>query len=398
MSKPIYEEEAVTAENHRDHNSDKHFISDKNNWEHYNRHHRGSARRHEGIKQEQNNDPENEGMGRKSYKDDHNSRMMHHLHRGNSDGFKDSYESRKYHDSDDGDHRNDNENDAIDDQFINEHKGYEDGEGGFYNSRRHSLSSPNNNGRGRIITTSASKQNPNDLYEQIRMYIKRSKVPKISKVLKRSKLPRRSKVLKGNHKELLHKRNHINHHHSSKNNNKRNKMAQAPDVRKSHHQTSRDEISKRMRDSRTIIVTKKTNIKPANNITTRNDVVPSHIENLHHDEDTAIVNGETETNNYGTQFSDPYHSESKANGNNGYSKGEYFGADVPDTGDNTPLLGSAAGSRDAAAFFANDNGAGLVKSFLSGGDAAVGAHTDVLMDSERFEGFEKHHHHHESGL
>lgn len=361
VSKPIFEEES-TAENHHDND---------------NRHHKGSARRHEGPRQEHDNDAEEEGMRRKSNKDDHNhsSRMNHHREHNNDNDFDVSPE--KYH-------GNDKENDESDNQFINENTGFDDGE--FYDS----LPSPSNGRRrGRIITTSASKENPKALYEQIRMYIKRSKIPKRSKMLqKRSRVLIRSKVAKGNHK---HKRSHVNHHHSPRNkNNRRSKMTKTPSSKSQNHY--RNEIS-RVKDSRTVI-TKKTVNKPAN-ITTRDDVVATHFDNLHHDEDTAIVNGETEANNYGTQFSDPYHSESKGNGNNGYAKGEYFGSDTPDTGDNVPLLGSAAGSRDAAAFFANDNGAALVKSFMNGGG---GVHSDGLLDSGKFDGFENHHqHYHASG-
>ena len=347
------------------------------------------------------------------------SRDKFHLRMPDNDNEHSSGNRRTHDNEDDHDTANDRD-EAGEDNFITNNQKYYNHDDEFHHARRQSLSSPNQQHRrrgGHIFTSSSTKESPKDLYQQIRMYIKRSKVPKRN----------RKKI-------LLHKRNHIH----LKNNKKRSKMTSSKTVH------SRDKISRNINKTlskKTINtppaskpgnITTRNKVSPTTeerlvsgetppaskpgNITTRNKVSPTTEERLVSGEtppaskpanittrnkvsptrEDRLVSGETEAN-FGTQFSEPHHSESNNDGNNGYSRGEYFGPDTPDTGDNTVSSLISGETHDAAAFLANDNGAALAKSFV-GNDIGGADHSGVLLDSERIEGFEHHHHHDNSHM
>jgi len=180
--------------------------------------------------------------------------------------------------------------------------------------------------------------NERKIFEQIRNYIKRAKITKPSPRIKRS---RKTHKPKASHSQ-------------------RNEIVKSVFNRKNGTGLRNDIADKNK------------------NITTR-DMFPFS--------DYNDIPGST-AGNFGTQFSEPYHG-GQNNGNNGYSKGDYFGQDIADTQD------------DAAGFRLGAQNPGTSKSLVENPEEQNARH-GVLLDSEKLEGFEKQNkpaaHHHERRL
>ena len=167
--------------------------------------------------------------------------------------------------------------------------------------------------------------NERNLFEEIRNYIKRGKITKPA-LVKRSRKAHKSKTFKMRRNKIV----------KSVISNRKNATNAHKDI-SARHQTK--------------------------NITTRN---------LFPFSDFNVIPGST-SENFGTQFSEPYRG-GKDNGNNGYSKGEYFGNDMADTQDNE--AGLRLGGQNI----------GTSKSLVENPEEKHG----VLLESEKLEGFEKH--------
>ncbi|XP_066927598.1 uncharacterized protein [Clytia hemisphaerica] len=229
-------------------------------------------------------------------------------------------------------------------------------------------------------------ENNRKLIEQIRQYIKRSDLPKPylnkrsklmkshSNTIRRSHVRKRSHIKSKGKKSLItgkHQRSHVSKPRLIKLSAKRSK------VEKEHN---KNKPTKRHSAKRSSV--KESALKKRNSTAVHRDEITNHEENQ------SEVPGQ-ESSNFGNQFSESYRNKDSNNGNNGYSDGEYFGSDSPDTGDDSVA---------EAMHGANDDTEQLIKSFANdkqfvkslNGDFTSDGGKDVLLDSERIEGFDSH--------